>query len=378
MRSLIPSTDEALALIEKVDPKFRPVWEGRPQNEQVALARYFLPHHSTKAVIEPSRPRVAKWYCPFASQDEFPTGHRYCINVFTGCAHRCLYCYASAYGPDTPHSKDGFQELLVKDMQDLELFDVPPAPVHLSNSTDPFQPLEETTGDTRYALEQILAHRHRFTTVVILSKNPLLAVRLGYVDLFKKLDVLPTSHPKRGEFGRQQLPGFIMEVSLAFWRELARQAYDPGTPPVESRIEGLRALHEQGIPLVLRIDPLFPRSPLPTNPSRRLGDFGLPEAQTLEDLDTLVRLAREVEARHAIYSPAKIVQPRGRKLSETMQAMRRMYEAVASPHKLDFHGGSWRLPWPVTKAHVVQPFLDICQCLGVRTKYCKQNLTETP
>ena len=378
MRSLIPSTDEALALIEKVDPKFRPVWEEHPLNEQVALAQYFLPHRSAKEVIGPTRPRVAKWYCPFAAQNEFPSGHRYCINVFTGCDHRCVYCYASSYEPDAPRPKDRFYDLLVKDMEDLERFAVPPAPVHLSNSTDPLQPLEQKTGHLRSALEQIQAHRHRFTTVVILTKNPLLAVQLGYADLFKKLSLLPPDYPKHEAFDRQQLPGFIMEVSLAFWREEAREVYDPGAPSVESRIQGLRALHAQGVPLVLRIDPLFPHSPLPTNPAQCLGDFGLPEAQTLEDLDALVRLAREVEARHVVYSSAKIVQPRGRKLSEIMQAMRRMYETVASPHKLDFHGGSWRLPWPVAKAHVVQPFLDICQSLGVRTKYCKQNLTETP
>ena len=38
------------------------------------------------------------------------------------------------------------------------------------------------------------------------------------------------------------------------------------------------ALREAGIPVVMRIDPLFPRSPLPCLPSRQ-EEFGLEEAR---------------------------------------------------------------------------------------------------
>lgn len=378
MRSTEPTFEEALALAARVDGQFRPVWDGRPPTEQAALARYFLPHRSAKPTLVPTRPRLVKWYCPFASQREFPSGHRYCINVYTGCAHQCVYCYAMTYEPDHAGAKQRFEQLLAGDMDDLEHFDVPPAPVHLSNSTDPFQPLEQTTGHTRCALEQILAHRKRFTTVTILTKNPLRPVTLGYIDLFKALGSLPSNHPRHDEFARKRLPGFVVEVSLAFWREEARAAYDPGAPSVEARIEGLRALHEAGIPLVLRIDPLFPRSPLAARPSKTMGDFGLPEPQTLDDLENLVAFAKAIAARHVVYSPAKIVQPRRRKLGEMMRAMRGVYEAMAAPAKLVFHGGSWRLPDSIARAEVVRPFLDTCRDKGMAAKYCKQNLIETP
>lgn len=87
MRTEILSNDEAMDLVAKVDDKYRPAWQGRPADEQVAMALYFLPHRSRKPTLVPTRPRVIKWYCPFASQCEFPTGHRYCINVYTGCDH---------------------------------------------------------------------------------------------------------------------------------------------------------------------------------------------------------------------------------------------------------------------------------------------------
>lgn len=368
---------EALSLVEKVDTKYKPVWYNKSQKDQIALAKYFLPHRSSKSVIGPTRPRVLKWYCPFACQKSFSSGHRYCINVYAGCDHKCVYCYAAGYEPEDANIKRSFERLLQMDMDDLERFDVPPAPVHLSNSTDPFQPLEKQFGHTRYALEQILKHRHRFTTVTILTKNPMLPVQLGYIELFK---ALLDHQPDRSMYkdSRRHWPGFVIEVSLAFWQETARIAYDPGTLTIKQRIEGIRALHRAGIPLVLRIDPLFPRSPITEKPVRDMTNFGLPEAQTIEDLEKLASLAKEIKVKHIVYSTAKIVQPRGRKLSQSMRTLRNVYESFAAPEKLTWRGGSWRLPYAVANEKIIQPFLEICQKKGIATKFCKQNLIETP
>ena len=378
MRHSVPSPEESLALAERVNEKYRPVWNGRSQEERVALARYFLPHSSRKPVLGPTRPRVIKWYCPFAAQADFPSGHRYCINVFSGCAHKCVYCYAMSYSAAEPAIKKDFERMIDRDMDDLERFDVPPAPVHLSNSTDPFQPLEASSGHTKYALAQILAHRHRFTSVRILTKNPRMPVQLGYVDILKKLMELPLEHPFAAKTQKNGFPGFCIEVSMAFWREEARSAYDPCDPIIDERKEGIRALRQAGIPVVLRIDPLFPRGRLGDSLARTYADFGLVEPQSAEDVDNLVGFAKEMEALYVVYSPAKIVQPRGRKLSPIMQAMRRLYDHVAAPDKLTFRGGAWRLPDAFARAQVTEPFLETCRRFGMAAKYCKHNLIETP
>lgn len=378
MNRSIPSFDEALSLAKKVDPQYAPVWAGLPPKDQAALATYFLPHRSAKLLLGPTRPRVIKWYCPFACQSSFPSGHRYCINVYTGCAHKCAYCYAMSYSAAEPAIKKDFERMIDRDMDDLERFDVPPAPIHLSNSTDPFQPLETVSGHTRYALAQILAHRHRFTSVRILTKNPRMPIQLGYVDLLKKLMELPPGHPFAAKAQQNGFPGFCIEVSLAFWREEARAAYDPCAPTIEDRKDGVRALRQAGIPVVLRIDPLFPRVRLGDSLAKTYADFGLVEPQSAEDIDNLVGFAREVEAIYVVYSPAKIVQPRGRKLSPIMQAMRRLYDHVAAPDKLTFRGGAWRLPDAFARARITEPFLETCRRFGVAAKYCKHNLIETP
>lgn len=378
MRQETPTRQEALALAARVDPKFSPVWEERDEAGQAALSRYFLPWSSRKPFLAPMRPKVIKWYCPFASQKNFPSGHRYCINVFTGCSHRCIYCYANGYEPDMPGAKRNFKQLIDKDMRDLEMFEVPPAPVHLSNSTDLFQPIEMGTRHTRYALEQIARHRHRFTTVTILTKKPLLATADGYLELLKYLNHLPADHPDCNRFQHRGLPPIQVEVSLAFWRDAACAFYDPGAPSVQERKEGIQALTGAGISVVMRIDPLFVQSPIQGTPPRTLADFGLPAAQLPDDIERLVDFAKQSKVRHVVYSPLKIVRPRSRGMSQTMKAMREVYDAITYPTKPVWRGGSWRLPEHISNRLIVAPFLAMCHANGVTAKTCKQNLIETP
>ena len=364
-------------LTSRIDARYRSVWTGKTAREQTSLARYFLPHASSKPVLCPTRPRVVKWYCPFAHQNAFPSGHRYCVNVYVGCAHGCEYCYASAYEPPQARAKRNFVKMLLKDMAELEQFDVPPAPIHLSNSTDPFQPLEAEVGHTRATLEQVLAHRKRFSSVVILTKNPTLAAEPGCIDLFRQLGRLGQDHPCYAKFTHTGIPPFLVEVSLAFWQEASRQAYDPGAPSIVERMEGIRLLRQAGIPVALRIDPLFPRAPFRDNSARTYRDFDLPEPQTLGDLERLVAFAQEAGACRVVYSPAKIVQPRRRPMSRAMRSMRSLYESVAAPEHLIFRGGSWRLP-PQRQSAVTAPLVDLCRRHGISAKCCMQNLTETP
>ena len=130
------------------------------------------------------------------------------------------------------------------------------------------------------------------------------------------------------------------------------------------------------MPLAIRIDPLFPRS---RGKSSKCDyrSAGLVEPQTLEDIEQIVVLAKQLNAIHVVYSPAKIVQPRLRPLSPVMRAMRSIYEAVSAPQRPTFHCGSWRLP-PQIQTELTRPLVEICRRHGVKAKCCKQNLIETP
>jgi hypothetical protein len=58
--------DKGLSLAQRVHPKYQPVFDGLSEVERAAVALYFLPHGSKKDVMEVTRPRVVKSYCPFS------------------------------------------------------------------------------------------------------------------------------------------------------------------------------------------------------------------------------------------------------------------------------------------------------------------------
>ena len=368
--------EKGLALADRVHPKYKPVFDVIPKRDRAALALYFLPHRSRKESLEVTRPRVIKWYCPFADQRHFKSGHRYCINVYTGCSHECRYCYAKGYSAAEANCKSAFRSDLARDLEDLERYDVAPAPVHISNSTDPLQPLEAEHRHTFHVLEQLVQQRHRFTTVTLLTKNPEMLMDERYILHLRRLNSLSKEHPRYEDFQRSGLPPLRIECSLAFYDDRARLLLDPEAPGVASRIEAIRFLRGQGIPVVLRIDPLFPRNPL--RDGKMLGDFGLPDIQPLADIENLVRFSREVGAMHIVYSVAKITRPRFDVIAPVMLKFKEVYEHLANGQSLVFRGGSWRLPDDIAMNYIVAPLLDICRRYEIQAKVCKENLISTP
>lgn len=367
--------EKGWSLARRVHPKYSPVFEKLEDHERAAVAFYFLPHDSKKDTLGVTRPRVIKWYCPFADQRQFPSGHRYCINVYTGCEHACRYCYAAGYVDARPNCKKEFRGGLVKDLDALDAYNVPPAPVHVSNSTDPFQPLEQEHRDTLHALERLAERRHRFTTVTLLTKNPALLMDDRYVEVMRRLNELPADHPRCAWFNSHGYPPLRVECSLAFHNDEHRRFLDLRAPSVESRMDALRFLRKEGLPVFVRIDPLFPRDPLSEGKTMR--DFGLPDVQPLPDLESLVSFCREIGVGHIVYSVAKITRRKVGGLSPTVARMKRVYEHLAG-RSLVFRGGSWRLPAAAATEFVLEAFLDLCRQYSLPAMPCKANLISTP
>lgn len=368
--------EHGLELTEKLNTKYKPAFDKFPPDQRAALAWYFLPHKSNKQILGVTRPRVVKWFCPFADQKEFPSGHRYCINVYAGCSHRCKYCYAQSYEPNQAKCKDNFKKKLLKDLAEIEEFNLPPAPLHLSNSTDAFQPLELKQRLALYTLKQLHRYRQHFTSITILTKNPALLAEPDYLKALKSLASLPDGHPRKNLFCSKAIPALRVETSLAFADEDSAKFYDPGAPTVAQRAAAIKTLRQNDIPVVLRIDPLLPRNPLPGG--KFLSDFQLPNAQTLSALEELVKFAAENDILHIVYSVAKIIAPGYKPTPDTIKQLKQLYEHVTKPDKLIFKGNSWRLPQIIAQKQIVKPLLQICDRHSMKTCFCKQNLLLTP
>jgi hypothetical protein len=141
-------------------------------------------------------------------------------------------------------------------------------------------------------------------------------------------------------------------------------------------MEALRFLRREGLPVFLRIDLLFPRDPL--GGGKMMADFGLPDVQSMRDLDGLVSFDRELAAGHIIYSVAKITRRKQGDLPPVMERMKRVYQHLSAGQPLVFHGGSWRLPESIAAALIFRPFLELCGRHSIPAKPCKTNLVATP
>jgi len=82
MRLFDINIEDGLELAERVDRKYKPVFDKFPPTQRAAIALYFLPHKSQKEILGVTRPRVIKWYCPFAQPER--------LSKRTQVLHKCI------------------------------------------------------------------------------------------------------------------------------------------------------------------------------------------------------------------------------------------------------------------------------------------------
>lgn len=325
-------------------------------------AQYFYTRPKNPAKSASLRPHMFALYNPFAKRSQFPAGIRFCVNVYTGCEHACRYCYGRNYVPDPtrPREKEGFIDLAKDDLAEIRDLTVPPAPLHMSNSTDPFQETLETKHRHAFhIMELVAANRCHFTTVTFLTKNPLLISQPNYTGILRSLNPCQ------------------VEVSLAFAEERGRQLYEPCAPSVGSRLEGMRRLREAGIRVSIRIDPLFPREPLPADlwPHPRLPDYGLERTQTLDEIEALIRFASETGCQKVIVSALKV--PVGRwACPDFKEAFHALYGTPwgGKPRTRSF---AWRLPEEYIRGLLIGEVQQIASRYAVPLTTCWENLVGT-
>jgi DNA repair photolyase len=162
------------------------------------------------------------------------------LNHYTGCDHRCTYCYAPAI---LKMSREEFSQ--VKPRWDDERFfaqldreaagmaakGLTPQ-VLLSFTTDPYCNLDVEVGRTRRVIE--LLHRHGIS-VCTLTKGGTRALR--DLDLFTPEDAFATT--------------------LTFTYDNTSQQYEPGADMPTGRLQTLRRYHEEGVTTWVSLEPVF-------------------------------------------------------------------------------------------------------------------------
>ena len=177
---------------------------------------------------------------------------KYSLNPYTGCGHRCLYCYATSFIKNfyKPRPKKNFLKIVERELKKLPENSL----ISLSNSSDPYQPLESTYKYTRKFLELLVEKNYR---ILIITKSDLI---LRDLDLLKNLGCA---------------------VSITITSKNLSSKLEPGAPSYERRINAIKSLYKANIPVSVRLDPVIP---------------GLNEKETLEILDEVAPFVKHITA----------------------------------------------------------------------------------
>ena len=204
-----------------------------------------------------------------ATNDSPDIGFDQSINVYRGCEHGCIYCYARP-----THCYLGlsagldFESVLIAKTNAAELLEKELAKrsyrvktIALGTNTDPYQPIERRYELTRQILQVMDRTSH---PVGIVTKS---------ASILRDLDIL-ASLARRG----------LVTVNLSVTtldRKLARRM-EPRASTPERRLEAMAALNEAGVPAGVMVAPILPA----------LND---------PEIETILQRAHDAGARHAGY-----------------------------------------------------------------------------
>lgn len=181
---------------------------------------------------------------------------KYSLNPYTGCSHGCIYCYITSYIPNAFNCRPK-KNLIRRIEKDLKKIDK--KVISMSNSSDPYPPMEKKKKLTRGVLKLLCKKEH---PTLIITKSNIVA---------RDIDIL------------REMPSAVM-LTITTLRDTYKKL-EPKAPPPHKRLEALKRLRKERIPAGIRLDPLIPSLSL--------------------DMDKVVESAAEAGALHVTASTFK-------------------------------------------------------------------------
>ena len=152
------------------------------------------------------------------------------FNPYTGCDHRCTYCYASSYVPrfSCCRPKQDLTRRLGREAEGLrgEI-------VSISNSSDPYPLVEEKMGLMRECL-RILCEQD--CKVQIVTKSSLVT---RDVDLLRAVRSM-------------------VSLTVTTDDDCTARLIEPRAPPPSARLKAIETLVSRNVPVSVRVDPVVP------------------------------------------------------------------------------------------------------------------------
>ncbi len=162
----------------------------------------------------------------------------YAVNPYLGCAHGCVYCYATFMARYSGHSepwgsfvdvKANLPEVLAQEVRRRK-----PGRVGIGTVCDPYQPAEANYGLTRSALG--ILGKAGFS-VSVATKSDLVT---------RDIDVL------------QDVQDATVEITVTTLDENAARFFEPGAPSMDKRFEAMERLVKAGVRTGAFFGPVLP------------------------------------------------------------------------------------------------------------------------
>ena len=251
------------------------------------------------------------------------------LNPYTGCGHKCAYCYITAYVRDafSPRPKENLLSDLVKDLKKIG----PGTLVSMSLSSDPYTPPEEELGLTRRALDLLIRAGAR---VLVVTKSDLVT---------RDADILAKGST-------------AVMVTVTTMDDSVARAIEPGAPLPRRRIRAMSLLAENGIPVGLRLDPIIP---------------GVTDSE--ESLAEVLEAAKSAGASHVVASTYKA---RPDNLIRMMKALPEHAERLKSLYiRGERIGGYWYLPRS-TRREILRRVRGLALQAGLTFATCREGMVD--
>ncbi len=287
-----------------------------------------MPHPASKKKLRPGR--VINIFDPWSSP-LCTCPLKYSLNPYTGCSHFCLYCYATAYlgvRPSTP--KKDYKKRLLADINSGRID--PRLHIDLSTSSDPYPPEEEHYRLTRWTLEQLLPRGYR---VLIITKGALVA---------RDADILAQGNA-------------AVTMTVTTLDESLARRLEPGAPPPRARIRALQTLWSRGVPVGLRLDPVFPML-----------------TDNRESIREVLEAAAAAGARFVVTSTYKARPDSLRRIVEAFPELRNRYEELYRKRGQWMHG-YWYLE-PGLRRHIINIVREEALRIGLEFATCREGFPE--
>jgi DNA repair photolyase len=193
----------------------------------------------------PMRPRYREEPCRTALNRVTGMGFRWSLNPYTGCVHRCAFCYVRGFErrADRPSDDRYGTDIRVKTnivevlRRELGRRSWRRETVAVGAATDPYQPAEGRYRLTRGCLEALGDAR---TPVDLITRGPL---------ILRDIDVLAEASRRAS---------VRVTVSIATLDDRLAGRLEPGVAPPARRLRAIRALTDAGIAAGVALAPVMP------------------------------------------------------------------------------------------------------------------------